>query len=449
MLTFHTPGCLDQGVSRRSFLRVGGLSLFGLNLPRILELQARAAAAGQSRSEINCILLWTDGGMSNIDTLDMKPAAPPEYRGEFQPIATNLPGVEVCEHLPRMARQMDKVCQVRSIVHSGGQHAEACHFMLTGYPQIPDVSAEPVGVLVYPCLGSVVSREKGWRNGLPPFVQFSAGNIKYHHAGYMGAAYNPLHVSADPSAKDFSVRDVTIPGSIGYERTQRRRRMLDELDAWQRVAEEQQVLEVVAQRRTFYEQAFDLITAPAAKKAFRLEDEPQAVRERYGMNRVGQSTLLARRLIEAGVRFVTVESNGWDTHTANFTRLKTDLLPPLDQAWSALLEDLDQRGQLDNTLVICAGEFGRTPRVNGSAGRDHYPRCNAIGLSGAGTAMGTVVGKTDDRCVDVVGKTHSTLDYAATVFRLLGVDFNQEYVTNDGRPVSIAGGAEPIREVFA
>lgn len=433
-----------EGLHRRSFLRVGGLSLFGLSLPRLLEARA---AAGDAAKDVNCILLWTDGGMSNIDTLDMKPDAPVEYRGEFKPIGTNLPGVQVCEHLPHMSQRMDRVCQVRTIVHTGSQHAEACHFMLTGYPQVPDVSAAPVGSTVYPMLGSVVGREKGWKNGLPPNVQFSAGGIKYSNAGYMGSSYNPLMVRADPSAADFSVQDVTIPPAIGVERTLRRRKMLGRLDAWQRQVD--QTSGPVFDRSEFYRQAYDLVTSPAAKQAFRIDEEPQRLREKYGMNREGQSTILARRLIEAGVRFATVEFNGWDTHDNNFGRLKGSLLPALDRAWSALLDDLDDRGLLDTTLVICAGEFGRTPRVNGAAGRDHYPAANAIGFSGAGVRMGEIVGRTDAKCEHPIGKTHSTLDYAATVFRLLGIDDTKEYTSNDGRPILINSGGKAIDEVFA
>jgi len=434
-----------EGVGRRDFLKVGGLSLFGLSLPRLLE--ARAAAAGKSAREMNCILLWTDGGMSNIDTLDMKPGAPIEYRGEFKPIDTNLPGVQVCEHLPRMARRMDKLCQVRTIMHGGSQHAEACHFMLTGYPQIPDVDAQPVGSTVYPMIGSVVGREKGWKNGLPPNVQMSAGGIKYSGGGYMGSAYNPLKVKADPSTPDFRVQDVSIPDEIGVTRTMRRRSMLDKLDRWQKDVEA--TSGGAFDRSTFYRQAFDLITSPAAKQAFRIDEEKKELRERYGMHREGQSTLLARRLIESGVRFATVEFNGYDTHDNNFIELKDPLLPRLDQAWSALLDDLADRGLLDTTLVICAGEFGRTPRVNGLAGRDHYPAANVVCFSGAGTAMGSIVGKTDAKCERPVGRTNTTLDYAATIFRILGIDDEKEYRSLDGRPIQINNGGRPIAGVMA
>ncbi len=448
-LSHATHNC--EGSSRRDFLKVGGLSLFGLTLPKLLEAQATAAASGKpgraKPRDVNCILLWTDGGMSNIDTFDMKPEAPVEYRGEFQPIDTNIPGVTVCEHLPLMSQRLDKLCQVRTITHGGGQHAEACHFMLTGYPQVPDVSAQPVGSTVYPMFGSIVGREKGWRNGLPPNVQFAAGGIKYSGGGYMGSAYNPLMVKADPSAKDFAVQDVSIPEAVGVDRTMRRRSMLDRLDAWQRQADAN--AGAAFDRSVFYKQAYDLITSPAAKRAFRIDEEKSELRERYGMHREGQSTLLARRLIEAGCRFVTVEFNGYDTHDRNFIELRDPLLPRLDRAWSALLDDLHDRGMLDNTLVICAGEFGRTPRVNGAAGRDHYPGANNICFSGAGTAMGSIVGRTDGKCERPVGQTNTTLDYAATIFRILGIDDTKEYHALDGRPISVNNGGSPIAGVIA
>jgi hypothetical protein len=449
-LTHRTHNC--EGASRREFLKVGGLSLFGLSLPAVLEAQARAAAtasaAGRAKpKEMNCILLWTDGGMSNIDTFDMKPSAPVEFRGEFKPIDTNLPGVTVCEHLPLMSQKLDKLCQVRTIVHNGGQHAEACHFMLTGYPQVPDVSAQPVGTTIYPMFGSIVGREKGWQNGLPPNVQFTAGGLKYGGAGYMGSAYNPLLVKADPSSKDFAVQDVSIPAAVGTERTLRRRSMLDKLDAWQRQVDA--TAGAAFDRSVFYRQAYDLITSPNAKQAFRIDEEKPEVRERYGMHREGQSTLLARRLVESGCRFVTVEFNGYDTHDKNFIELKDPLLPRLDRAWSALLEDLEQRGMLDSTLVICAGEFGRTPKVNAQAGRDHYPGANVVMFSGAGTAMGSIVGQTNAKCEFPVGQTNTTLDYAATIFRILGIDDTKEYHALDGRPIAINNGGSPIAGVIA
>ena len=434
------PNC--DGPSRRMFLKVGGLSLFGLSLPRLLA--AREAAIGGK--DINCILLWTDGGMSNIDTLDMKPDAPVEFRGEFQPIASNVPEMPVCEHLPMMSRMIDKVCGVKSSAHpESGDHAAATHYMLTGYPQRPDPTAQPTGSTIYPMFGSVVSHEKGWKNAIPPSVKIGGGMV-YSGAGYLGSAFDPLTIRADPNAANFQIRDVSVGNEANQKRALRRQNMLARLDAWQKKLE---LRGAVQARREFYRQAFDLITSPAAKQAFRIDQEPAKLRDRYGRNREGQSTLLARRLIESGVRFASVAFGGWDTHDKNFERLKKPLLPTLDQAWSALLEDLDDRGLLDTTLVICAGEFGRTPKVNGAAGRDHFAPCNAVGFSGAGTAMGTVVGKTSSRCEHVVGQRNTTLDYAATIFEILGIDGSRVFHTEDGRPVLINNGGKPIQGVIA
>jgi uncharacterized protein (DUF1501 family) len=443
-----------SGLSRRSFLHVGSLPFFGLSLSHAFAARAARAAessgerAQSAKDELSCILLWCDGGISTVDTFDMKPDAPLEYRGDFRPIPTDVPGLTVCEHLPRLARQMRHVGQLRTVVHSGSQHAEACHFMLTGHPQIPDVNAQPVGSVVHPCFGSVVGEQLGWRAGLPPFVQLSRGGIKYHHAGYLGSALDPLRIKADPSAADFRVEDVSIAENIGADRLNRRRRMLASLDAMHRLRD--QAAGDVADRNAFYGQAYDLIFSPAAKKAFRIDEEPQSVRDRYGRFREGQSTLLARRLVEAGVRFVTVEFNGYDTHDRNFLDLKDVLLPKLDQAYSALLEDLARSELLERTLVICMGEFGRTPKVNALAGRDHYPAVNSLCFSGAGVKTGGHVhGKTSDKCEHVVGTKHSTLDLAATIYDLLGVDHRKTYHSTDGRPIFVTGDGQPIRDIMA
>jgi uncharacterized protein (DUF1501 family) len=444
MFDLFTTSSNCQGTSRRAFLRVGSLSLLGLTLPQVLAAKARAA--GKQTKDINCVLLWTEGGMSNVDTFDMKPDAPMEYRGQFLPIRSSVPGIDVCEHLPDMAKTMDKVCLVKSIAHTeSGDHVAATHYMLTGYPQRPDVTGNPVGSTVYPAFGSLVARQKGWANGLPPNISF--GRESYGGGGYMGSAYNPLIIHGNPSHKDFRVDDVTLSAAIGPERAARRRTMLQKLDAWQAAAERSPG--ALADRGQFYQQAYDLLTSPAAKKAFDISTEPNSVRDRYGRTREGQATLLSRRLIEAGVRFVSVITGGWDTHADNFNSLKNRLLPTLDKAWSALLEDLDQRGLLDSTVVICAGEFGRTPRVNGAAGRDHYAPCNVVGFSGAGIRMGQIVGATDAKAEQVVGHPHSTLDYAATIFQLIGIDGAAEYHTEDGRPVVVNNGGQPIAEVLA
>jgi uncharacterized protein (DUF1501 family) len=434
------------GISRRSLLQIGGLSLCGLSLPRILAAQA---ASPTPRRELNCILLWMGGGVSNIDTFDMKPDAPAEYRGEFKPISTNLPGTFVCEHLPQMAQRMDKLCVLKSIAHTeSGDHGAATHYMLTGYPQRPDPNGQPANSLVYPFYGSVVAREQGWRNSFPPAISLGAKASPYEGPGYIGSAYEPLVIKSDPNKPNFSVQDVTIPESIGVERTQRRRGILAELDRWQRQVDA--TSGALLERNQFYAQAYDLITSPAAKKAFNISEESDKVRDRYGRNEQAQSALLARRLIEAGARFVTLNTGQWDTHQNNFNGLKDPTrLPGLDQYWSALLDDLAERGLLETTLVVWMGEFGRTPTINGAAGRDHWAPTNSICFSGAGIKMGITFGETDAICSEVSGIKHSTHDFAATIYHLLGIDSTKEYMTPDNRPVLINYHGQPIRQILA
>jgi len=445
--TMSTSTC--EGISRRGLLRIGGLSALGLSLPRLLEAEAKAAEGSRAR-ELSCIVLWMKGGAPQQDTFDMKPRAPVEYRGEFRSISTNVPGRSVCEHLPVMSGKLDKLCQLRTIVHSGGQHAEATHFMLTGYPQIGDPTGQPVGSVVYPAMGSVIGRELGWRDGMPPYVQISGGPLKYSGGGYMGSAFNPLMVTSDPNANDFGVRDVTIPDSIGEARTRRRRRMLEAVDDWQRKVESE--ASIVFEKNQFYRQAYDLITSPAAKRAFKLQEEPDSIRNAYGRTKDAQAMLLARRLVQAGVRLVCVNvsgSGGWDTHADNFKRLKNDLLPNVDRPWAALLDDLESQGMFENTLVIWMGEFGRTPKVNGQAGRDHYPKVNNICFSGNMVRMGEIVGRTDDLAANVVGTQHSTADFAATIYSLFGINPAKQYHGSDGRPHLLTDNGKPIREVLA
>jgi uncharacterized protein (DUF1501 family) len=437
-----------NGLSRRACLRIGTAGLFGLSLPNVLA--AREAQAVAERKDVNCIVLWMGGGPSNLDTFDMKPDAPAEYRGEFRPIASNVPGLEICEHLPHMSRHMDKVCMLRSVTQepAHSDHVAAIHYMMTGYPQRSDPSGQPINSTIYPSFGSVVSRERGWRNNLPPYVLLSGkGGVSYHGAGYMGAAYNPLSVGSNPNDAKFNLQDASISEAVGVERTERRREMLAAVDRYQKANEGP--TGDVADRNRFYQQAYDLITSPSAKRAFRLDDEPGPLRDRYGRTRDGQACLLARRLVEAGVRFVTVPVGSWDTHQDNFKRLKGELLPPLDLCWSALLDDLAERGMLSNTLVVWVGDFGRTPKVNGSAGRDHWSWCSVIGLSGCGIKMGTVVGRTDKLCERPTDAVYNTHDFAATIYHVLGIDGKQKYRAPDGRPHLVNNNGQLIREALA
>lgn len=436
LLDHPSPHC--EGNRRREFLQIGALAGLGLGLPGVLRAEAERSTNDDG---LSCIFMWMNGGPSHIDTFDPKPEAPVEIRGEFRAIDTILPGVQVTEHLPRLAQQMDKFSVIRSGTQYSNSHGVSDHFLMSGYKWTP--------ALVYPCYGSVVARELGWRNRMPPFLQLGTALDRRFGggtAGYMGAVYNPFEIDSDPSSDKFRVRDVTPPSGIDLARVGRRKRYLDALDRFQREVE--QSPDLVESTDSFYEKAFGLVTSPVAKKAFDLSDEPDALRERYGKHRLGQSLLLARRLVEAGVRFVTVTDPGWDTHQNNFTSLGNRLLPRLDQAYSALLVDLAQRGMLEKTLVVWTGDFGRTPKVNPSAGRDHWGTASLINMGGGGVKTGVIVGRTNKYAEYPEDAPVQIPDVAATIYTALGLSLDREYHTPDGRPITVNYGGRIIRELL-
>jgi hypothetical protein len=427
-----------DGLSRRDFLRVGSLTAFGLSLPGLL--RARAAAASQA-ADVSCILIWQQGGMSHIDTFDPKPDAPAEIRGEFGVIATNVAGIRVCDTLPALARQQDKFSILRSLNPRNGSHGVADAYMMTGHPFNQAIT--------YPCFGAVVSKEKGGRDSLPPFVQVGTNVDKRFGggvAGFLGDQFNPFVLPGDPSSPGFSVRDVTLPGGVDGPRFRRRMKVLEAVDTWQAQFESaQSPLEATD---TFYQKAYGLITAPRAKKAFDIGAEDPKLRDRYGRTGLGQGCLLARRLVEAGVRFVTVTDGGWDTHQNNFKALKERLLPRFDAAVAALLEDLSDRGLLDSTLVVCLSDFGRTPKINPSAGRDHWSTAGVALLAGAGLRPATVVGQTNALGEQPIEAPYITEDLAATIYDRLGVPLTTTHRTPDGRPIQVNYDGRLIRELL-
>src|SRR5215210_35817 len=416
-----------DGVSRRDFLRVGSLAAFGLNLPSLLRARASAAMA---TGDVSCILIWLQGGISHLDTFDPKPDAPAEIRGEFGVIPTNVAGIQVCDTLPALARQQDKFSILRSLNPRNGSHGVADAYMMTGHPFNQ--------ALTYPCFGAVVSKEKGDRESLPPFVQVGTNVDKRFGggvAGFLGDQFNPFVLPGDPSSPGFSVRDVTLPGGVDGARFRRRMKVLEAVDTWQaRLESGPSPLEATD---TFYQKAYGLITAPRAKRAFDLGAEDPRLRDRYGRTNLGQGCLLARRLIEAGVRFVTVTDGGWDTHQNNFKSLKDRLLPKLDAGLSALLQDLSDRGLLDSTLVVCLSDFGRTPKINPSAGRDHWSTASVALLAGAGLTPATVVGQTNALGEQPIEAPYVTEDLAATIYQRLGIPLTTTHHTPDGRPIQV------------
>jgi Protein of unknown function (DUF1501) len=438
-----------DGLARRDFVRLGLTGLFGasLSLPRLLQ----AEAAGQAAHDrgVSAIYVFLKGGLSTIDTLDLKPGAAAEFRGEFDPAPTAVPGVQICEHLPKLAGQLDKAALLRGFWHKNSDHGPADHYMLTGYfPQAGfNPSLNPNNVR--PSLGSIISKKFGPQGAahsaaaVPPYICLpqmhnSAG------AAYLGATCAPLSVEADPNAPDFAVPDMTPPLSLPADRLAARRELLKRVDQLQQSAE------VAANSRAksasvFQQRAMDLMLSPAAKQAFNIHAEPDKLRDAYGRHTLGQSCLMARRLVEAGVRCVTIEHSNWDTHDGNFTTLKNQLLPQLDPALATLMADLAERSLLAKTLVVVSGEFGRTPRINKNAGRDHWGPSFTVLLAGGGVQGGRVIGASDERAERPADQPHGPEDLFATIAHLLGIDPNDEFHTPEGRPVKIVNNGKVIR----
>jgi uncharacterized protein (DUF1501 family) len=429
-----------DGIQRRDFLRLGTAGLFGLgfSLPALLRLQAQAAEQGRRPNDVALIFLFLHGGLSTLDTWDLKPVAPAEFRGEFKPITTNVPGIQITEHLPRTARQMDKFALIRSFRHHNSDHGPADHYMLTGYfPQAGfNPSLKPNNQR--PAHGSVIARKLGPHGSVPPYVCLP----KMHPSAgpaYLGSGAAPFVIEADPNAPDFTVPDIVPPPALAADRLEARRHLLTQIDRYQRAIETRANHDAQAVS-VFQRKAFELMTSPAAKKAFDIHAEPDPLRDAYGRSSLGQSCLMARRLVEAGVRCVTIDHSNWDTHNDNFRVLKRDLLPALDGALATLFRDLAERGLLARTLVVVSGEFGRTPRINKDAGRDHWGPAFTVALGGGGIHCGRVVGRTDARAERPAADPYGPEDLAATIYHLLGIDPNEEFYTPEGRPVKIAGG---------
>lgn len=436
----RTPNRFCDGWRRRSFLGVGAAAVFGA--PWSLE-QLLAADATNSRAKArSLIFVFLKGGLSTIDTWDMKPDAPAEFRGEFHPIATATPGLQMCEHLPRLSRETDKFSLIRSFRHGDSNHGPADHYLLTGYAPTAGFNAGLTPNNQRPSLGSIIAKSQGPNGSVPPYVCLpdmhpSAG------AAYLGPSAAPFSINSDPNDPNFKVRDIVPPITIDAARVERRRELLQSVDRFERSVERRANADAET-LSTFRRKAFELMTSPAAKRAFRIHDEKASLRDQYGRNSLGQSCLMARRLVEAGVRCVTVNHVDWDTHDNNFTTLRRDLLPQLDRAMSTLYRDLHERGLLQSTIVVVSGEFGRTPRINKKAGRDHWGNGFTVAIGGGGVQGGRVIGSTDARAEKPSRDPHGPEDLAATLFRLLGVPADGEFLTPEGRPVKIVNDGRVI-----
>jgi hypothetical protein len=391
----------------------------------------------------NCILIWLAGGPSHLDTFDPKPNAAADVRGEFKPIATSVPGLRISEVLPNLAKVMNQVTLVRSMTSPESDHVRAAHHVLTGY--------RPSPALEYPGHGSVVAKAREAKRGmLPPYVAVPDAPLS-GLSGYLTPAYDPFAVAGDPNQPGFRVRNLTPPDRLTLARLLRRRDMVKALDAF---AHDVPSTALTTSRDQFAQQAYSLLTSSAAQAAFRIGEEPAKVRDQYGRTTVGQSCLLARRLVEAGVSFVTVNDRGmgplgWDTHAQNFATIKNTLAPPLDQGVAALVEDLTARGLIDDTLVVMMGEFGRTPQINGNAGRDHHGRANSVLIFGAGVPAGLVIGRTDASGDAPAERPVTPADLAWVLYHKLGIDPDTtRFEAADGRPVRLVDTANPPRELI-
>ena len=420
---------------RRSVLRVGSISAFGsLGWGTALQLRAQAAAAQKSKRELSVIHLWLAGGMSQLDTFDMKPNGDAKFRSPFKEIPTSVPGTHICEHLPKLAKITDKLLIIRSMNHKISDHPQAMTFVMTGHQPLPTIQC--------PSIQAVVSRESATGGELPPAVSIPGPAGNWDRAGFLGSRYNPF-AAGDPNQDSYKVRDLELPMGVDWARVDHRRGLLSIIDRKFRAMDKTGIAENMD---SYYQTAFDLIRSDKAKKTFKIEEEPEPMRERYGRTSFGQGCLMARRLVESGVRFVTVSRGvgAWDHHQRIFQQLSTDFLPDLDRSFSALIEDLEQRGMLESTLVLVSGEFGRTPEVNGNTGRDHWPNAFTLLMAGGGVPGGRVWGESDKNAAFVKDNPVQVPDLLATVYHKLGIDYQKEYISNTGRPIRIGAGGRPL-----
>ena len=413
--------------TRRDFLRIGSLAFGGVNLRSLL-----AAEAG--KSELACIVIFQNGGASQLDLFDPKPEAPADIRGSFGSVPTSVPGVHFSGLLPRTAKALNKFAVIRSMHSDEAIHERARQYIFSG--------TKPRNDLLQPSYGSVLSKERGGRNGLPPFVVIPEKDLSAE-AGFLGSAHDPF-ITGDPNAKDFAVKDLTLPTGVSHEQAQARRALLAKMD---RELHKTTASPLLSEMDEFSQKALDLISSPAARKAFDIQSEPDKLRDAYGRTGVGQGCLLARRLIESGTRLATVFHGGYDTHREHEKGAKK-ITPEFDQAFPTLLEDLEQRGLLATTLVLVIGDFGRTPKINFSGGRDHWPRGFSVALAGAGIRGGVVVGRSDAQAGEPADRPVTIEDLGATVYKALGIDVHKEYHAN-GRPVRINKDGVIVKELFA
>lgn len=407
---------------RRSFLKIGSIAPWGL-----LSWGDVLRAQPKPKKEISIIHLLLGGGLSHLDSLDPKADCSPKFRSIFKFIPTNVSGMQICEHMPLSARQADKFVIIRSMTHKIGSHEGGMALLMSGHELIPTIR--------HPGMGSVINNELGPRNELPAYVAVPSSN-RYAQAGFLGPKFNPF-AAGNPNVAKYTVRDLDLPMGVDWSRMEGRYSLLSLVDSKIAEWDSSTTFDSID---AYYKSAMELMRSPRAKKAFDIAQEPDPLRDKYGRTGMGQGCLLARRLVEAGVRFVTVSRGNWDHHTNVFKNLSDDYLPELDRAHAALLEDLHDRGMLDSTIVLVTGEFGRTPEINMYTGRDHWPNAFSLMIAGGGIQGGRVWGESDKDGMFVKNNPVEVPDLIATLYNKVGVDHTREYMSNIGRPIKLSDG---------
>ena len=432
--------CNGSSLNRRGFLAAGTFGGLGISLPQLLWMQQAAADQKQYdfiEAKANSVIhIFLPGGMAHQESFDPKPYSPLEYRGEMSTVKTNT-GEIFCESIPKLASIADKLCVIRSMSHGEAAHERGTHNMFTGY--------KPSPALVFPSFGAVVSHEYGPRNNLPPYVCIPNQPNEFAGTGYLSSSYGPFALGSDPASKDFKVRDLDMASGITEERFARRQAALQAVNT---KFSSLTSADNVTAMNTFYERAYNLLGSPEAKTAFDLSKEEQTMKEAYGVNQAGQRLLMARRLVEAGCRLVTLTYGGWDMH-AGITGAMRGTMPPLDQALTQLINDLDQRGLLATTLVMVSSEFGRTPKINKDAGRDHYPKVFSVMLAGGGIKGGLIYGASNSTASEPEFDPVSPADLATTMYHQLGIVADKELMAPGDRPIEIVNGGNLLKDIIA
>ncbi len=425
--------------SRREFLNVGLIGGLGLTLPAFLKMQAQGAQKSYQNTQGPCkavIQIFLPGGLAQHESFDPKPFAPSDYRGPFGTIKTNLTGYQFGAHLKDLAAIADKMTVIRSMSHGEAAHERGTHNMFTGY--------RPNPALKFPSMGSVISHEFGPQHDLPPYVCVPSVPNEYANSGYLSTSFGPFALGSDPANKDFMVRDLNLPQGINDQRFNRRKSLLETVDHHFRSMENSDALDSMD---AFYQHAYQLISSQKAREAFDINKESPSLREQYGHTQAGQRMILARRLVEAGVRFVSITAGGWDHHADLKGGIEKEL-PPVDKAVAMLIRDLEQRGMLDSTMVVLSTEFGRTPKINKDGGRDHWPRVFSTMLAGGGIKKGLIYGESDALGGEPEDNKVSVEDFAKTIYHQLGINADKELMSPGGRPIEIVDGGNVIKDII-